>query len=153
MAILNSKLVWYYLTSICVVRSGGYIEVKPQYFEQIPLHSITEENKRCFIEKADQTLSLSKEFQEICQSFQRTVQRKFELEVLPGKLQNWHLLTYDAFIVELGKKKIKLSLTDEAKWAVYFLQESKKAMELKSKIEVVDREINLMVYALYELTD
>jgi hypothetical protein len=37
LAILNSKVVWYFLKSICVVRSGGYIEVKPQYFEQIPI--------------------------------------------------------------------------------------------------------------------
>jgi hypothetical protein len=37
LGILNSKLVWYFLKSICVIRSGGYIEVKPQYFEQIPI--------------------------------------------------------------------------------------------------------------------
>ena len=37
MGLLNSKVVWYFLKSVCVVRSGGYIEVKPQYFEQIPI--------------------------------------------------------------------------------------------------------------------
>ena len=40
LAILNSKVVWYFLKSICVIRSGGYIEVKPQYFEQIPIPNI-----------------------------------------------------------------------------------------------------------------
>jgi hypothetical protein len=40
LAILNSKLVWYFLKSICVIRNGGYIEVKPQYFEQIPIPNI-----------------------------------------------------------------------------------------------------------------
>jgi type II restriction/modification system DNA methylase subunit YeeA len=37
LAILNSKLIWYFLKTLCVVRSGGFIEVKPQYFEQIPI--------------------------------------------------------------------------------------------------------------------
>ncbi|MGB4832969.1 MAG: DNA methyltransferase, partial [Chitinophagales bacterium] len=37
LAVLNSKVVWHFLKSICVIRSGGYIEVKPQYFEQIPI--------------------------------------------------------------------------------------------------------------------
>lgn len=37
LCILNSKVVWEFLKSICMVRSGGYIEVKPQYFEQIPI--------------------------------------------------------------------------------------------------------------------
>jgi hypothetical protein len=40
LAVLNSKVVWYFLKSICVIRSGGYIEVKPQYFEQIPIPNI-----------------------------------------------------------------------------------------------------------------
>jgi len=45
LAILNSRVVWYFLKSICVIRSGGYIEVKPQYFEQIPLPTIGNETK------------------------------------------------------------------------------------------------------------
>ncbi|NBA76333.1 type II restriction endonuclease [Emticicia sp. ODNR4P] len=40
LAILNSKVVWHFLKSVCVIRSGGYIEVKPQYFEQIPIPNI-----------------------------------------------------------------------------------------------------------------
>ena len=34
-----------------------------------------------------------------------------------------------------------------------FLQESKKAIEIKTNIETTDLEIDQMVYALYELTD
>jgi hypothetical protein len=33
------------------------------------------------------------------------------------------------------------------------LQESKKALELKAKIETTDKEIDRMVYALYGLTE
>jgi len=91
--------------------------------------------------------------QEASQRFQRTIQRKFELEELPGKLQNWYLLSYPAFIAELDKKKVKLSLSEEAEWEDYFLQESKKALELKAKIETTDKEIDQMVYALYGLTE
>lgn len=40
LAVLNSKVVWHFLKSVCVIRSGGYIEVKPQYFEQIPIPNI-----------------------------------------------------------------------------------------------------------------
>ena len=34
-----------------------------------------------------------------------------------------------------------------------FLQESKKAAEIKTNIETTDQEIDQMVYALYELTE
>ena len=40
------------------------------------------------IYKADQMLSLNKDLQASSQKFQRTIQRKFALEELPGKLQN-----------------------------------------------------------------
>jgi len=35
----------------------------------------------------------------------------------------------------------------------YFLQESKKAIDIKTKIETTDQEIDKMIYALYELTE
>ena len=56
-------------------------------------------------------------------------------------------------IAELGKKKVKLSLSEEAEWGEYFNQESKKAIEINTRIEATDREIDQMVYALYELTE
>lgn len=48
LAILNSKIVWHFLKSICVIRSGGYIEVKPQYFEQIPIPEISKSMQELF---------------------------------------------------------------------------------------------------------
>ena len=60
---------------------------------------------------------------------------------------------YAEFVAELRKKKIKLSLSDEAEWEEYFLQEQKKALELKAAIETTDRDIDRMVYQLYGLTN
>ena len=57
------------------------------------------------------------------------------------------------FTKELGKKKVKLSLSEEAKWETYFLQEQKKALEIKSQIGQTDKEIDQMVYDLYGLTE
>jgi hypothetical protein len=60
LGILNSKLIWYFLTSICVVRNGGFIEVKPQYFEQIPIPELSDESKFILEDKVNQILSLKK---------------------------------------------------------------------------------------------
>jgi len=56
LGILNSKIVWFFLTHICVVRSGGYIEVKPQYFEQIPIPEIDDAKKKVLVSLVDQML-------------------------------------------------------------------------------------------------
>ena len=56
-------------------------------------------------------------------------------------------------IKELEKKKVKLSLSQKAEWEDYFLQESKKALELKTNIDTTDKEIDAMVYELYGLNE
>jgi len=75
------------------------------------------------------------------------------LDALPKKLQEWHLLTYSDFIKELGKKRIKLTLSEETELEDYFLQEKDKAQILKSKIEKTDKEIDRTVCALYGLAE
>jgi len=55
-AILNSKVVWHFLKSICVIRSGGYIEVKPQYFEQIPIPIVDEITKKALMELVEKVI-------------------------------------------------------------------------------------------------
>lgn len=56
LAVLNSKVVWHFLKSVCVIRSGGYIEVKPQYFEQIPIPPIDAKSQTILIELADKAI-------------------------------------------------------------------------------------------------
>ena len=46
-----------------------------------------------------------------------------------------------------------MSLSDEAEWEEYFNTESKKALELKSQIDETDKEIDQLVYKLYDLTE
>ena len=119
---------------------------------KFPIKNISLTLQQPFITKADAMLSYNKELQLLVGKFQRMVQRKFELEVLPTKLQNWYLLSYKEFIVELGKKKVKLTLAQEAEWEEYFHAEQAKAIEIKTQIEKTDQEIDRMVYELYELT-
>ena len=64
LAILNSKVVWHFLKSICVVRSGGFIEVKPQYFEQIPIPQTSESEQQPFIDLVDKILTAKEQNQD-----------------------------------------------------------------------------------------
>ena len=98
-------------------------------------------------------LTYNKELKEQSQKFQRTLQRKFEGLEINKKLESWYELTFAEFVKELGKKKIKLSLSEEAEWEDYFLQEQQKALALKQQITTTDQEIDKMVYELYGLTD
>ncbi len=151
--ILNSTIIKSFLQSFSSLKNGGFYSYSSNILNKTPIKKSDQNDQQPFIEKSDLMLSLNKELQEQSQKFQRAIQRKFELEELPKKLQDWYKLTYPDFIKELAKKKVKLSLSQESEWEDYFLQESKKAQELKTKIDATDKEIDLMVYKLYDLTD
>ena len=69
------------------------------------------------------------------------------------KLKDWHLLSFTEFTKELAKKKVKLSLADEAEWEVYSHEQKQKAQTLKTEINHTDRKIDWMVYELYGLRE
>jgi type I restriction-modification system DNA methylase subunit len=150
-AVLNSKMGWWLISKYCTQIQNGY-QLIWNYFGLIPIPEKAKSHQS-LSEKTDLMLSLNKEIQEVSQKFQRTLERKFEITDLPKKLQDWYLLSYPAFIKELAKKKIKLSLSEEAEWEDYFNQESKKALDLKNQIDKTDKEIDKMVYELYGLSD
>lgn len=152
-AILNSKLVWYFLTSICVVRNGGYVEVKPQYFEQIPIPKISEEIKPELSELTIQIISKTSEKQKLQSLFLHLLENKFAELKINKKLENWHELEFKDFLKELQKAKIKLNISEEAEWIQYFNEQTEKVKTIKSEIEKTDREIDRMVYELYGLTE
>lgn len=152
LAILNSKLLNYYYTNKYKSTKTVFSEIQARTVKLLPIPNILENESNYLLEKADQMLSLNKELQEISPKFHRTLERKFELETLPKKLQEWYELNFAEFVKELGKKKIKLSLSEEGEWEDYFLQEQQKALEIKAKIEATDKEIDQMVYELYGLT-
>ena len=153
LGILNSKVMWFFLKNTGSEYGGGYYVFKTNYLKPFPLPEISE-NSDLMIDNVNQILSSNKNLQEVSSKFQRTLQRKFEvLEKLPKKLENWYELTFADFVKELKKKKIVLSFEEEGKWEDYFLPEQQKALEIKAQITKTDKEIDAMVYELYDLTD
>tara|TARA_R110001583_G_scaffold62101_2_gene183024 strand:- start:10392 stop:13394 length:3003 start_codon:yes stop_codon:yes gene_type:complete len=143
--ILNSKLMDFYFNTYF-----NEYEVKPIHLSRLPISLNMDKGLES---KMNIILLLNKELLSESTKFQRTLQRKFEIDKLPKKLQDWYLLSYNEFIKELSKKKIKLSLSEESEWEDFFIQESNKALDIKSSIEDTDKEIDRMVYQLYNLTD
>ncbi|MGJ8594079.1 MAG: Eco57I restriction-modification methylase domain-containing protein [Aquaticitalea sp.] len=149
LAILNSKLINYWF-------SYYYFDVniKPEQIRQIPIPKNKDFKSIAISELVSLMLNFTIDLNETSNKFQRILQRKFEgLDKLSKKLESWYELSYAEFIKELGKKKIKLSLSEEAEWEDYFIAEQQKAVALKAQIDKTDREIDGMVYELYGLTE
>ena len=152
LAVLNSKIVWLFLTSICVVRNGGYIEVKPQYFEQIPIPTLDNEIGKELSDITDNMLSLNSQLQEKRTRFLHRLNENFEGIKITTVLQTFDQLDFKGFVAELKKQKIKLSLVQQDEWEEYFNKYREACQELTSQIAVTDNEIDQRVFDLYGLT-
>jgi hypothetical protein len=152
LCILNSKLLKSYWISKYSDGKKLFPKIKGFQLKELPIKVADKQTQEPLIEKAEQMLSLNKNLLEVSDKFQRTLQRNLKIETLPKKFQNWYLLSYNEFLKELSKKKVKLSLEDEGRLEDFFISESKKALEIKDSIDKTDKEIDQMVYKLYGLT-
>jgi type I restriction-modification system DNA methylase subunit len=152
-AILNSSLAKLWIWYNCPELQGGTREIRKVYFEHFPIPKANPEQTQMLAQKASHRTRLTSDFQLLTSKFIRSIQRKFNIESLTNKLNDWYSLSYSDFIKELRKKKIKLSLSEEAEWEEYFNEQKHKAQTLKFEIDKTDREIDLIVYELYGLME
>ena len=85
--------------------------------------------------------------------FLRRLSENIEGVKITTALQTFDQLDFKAFVAELKKQKIKLSLTQQDEWEDYFNQYAQACRDLSAKIAATDKEIDLRVYHLYGLTE
>ena len=154
LAVVASRFCAFYFRSTNInLDRATFPKLNVKTLASFPLPDIKSAEIDNLVTLVDRMLSHHKQLQETAQKFQRTIHRKFNLEELSGKLNDWYLLSYADFIKELGKKKVKLSLKEEMEWEEFFLSESSIALAIKHQIDTTDKEIDQMVYALYGLTE
>ena len=96
---------------------------------------------------------LNENLQNVSSKFIGLLQSELSIEKLTKKIEKWHSLEWSDFEKEL--KRIKIVLTGEQKedWFERFNRLKEEAQTLKTEIDKTDREIDQMVYDLYDLTE
>jgi len=143
-------LLWFYIKNTSSEYSGGYFYFKTKYLEHfgVPANKGSE-----FVELVSDQLIRSKGLENQRKKLLKlllTVSSSFKVTKI---LSMWFVMTFEDFLNELKKQKIKFSLSDQAEWMEYFETEKAKALSIQSDIDKTDREIDAMVYELYGLTE
>jgi hypothetical protein len=153
--LLNSKLLSF-LYSMDNPQSGKtFAEIKPSVIKELPIKNILQSEQAPFIQKADLMLELNKKLQSTKQNFTN----ELGLEKLTKKLQNFEELEFEEFIKEYAKAK-KLKFADKLhernfkqEWQAIFENDKILTCRLKDEIAKTDKEIDKMVYKLYDLSE
>jgi type I restriction-modification system DNA methylase subunit len=158
LAYLNSKISFFYLKSVSTTLQGGYYDFRRDKIQYLPIPKNLEKNKIQFEKVVNNMTDLKNQEELVTKKFVNYFSSQYNLEKLPGKLEKWYDLEFVDFIKELNKaikgvKGTPLTKKDEFEWMDLFEENKKKAQELKAEIDRTDKEIDNMVYELYELSE
>ncbi|MEZ7821115.1 MAG: TaqI-like C-terminal specificity domain-containing protein, partial [Patescibacteria group bacterium] len=151
LSILNSKFIIFYLNNNRRHRLENYFY--PDDFRKLFIPKISIENQKMFMEKVDLIALKNKELQDISNKFTELLKSNFNIEKINIKLENWHDLDFVDFKKELKKIKVDLKGEKEEDWLERFNRLKKQAIEIKEIINKTDKEIDQMVYKLYDLNE
>ena len=115
-----------------------------------PIKKATLEAQQPFIALADKMLTLNESLQKKSTNFLKVVKQTFALEKISTKLETFYNLDFDGFMKEL---KQKLTPKTKLEWLEVFEETKKSLQEIQTQIAATDKEINTLVYKLYDLTE
>ncbi|MCG8868270.1 N-6 DNA methylase [Tenacibaculum finnmarkense] len=168
LAIINSKLMKKYFLSLYADGKQLFPKIKGYQLKSLPIKIANKTQEEKLNNKVNEIIFFNTNFNQIDVNFQNYLKQKFELEKLSKKLQNWHDLEFGDFIKELNKaiksnnkELVKnelpiipvLTKLDEMDWMDVFTVKKSEAQALQTQINQTDKEIDTMVYKLYNLTD
>ena len=149
LAIFNSSLIRYELNT----ERRSNIHIYPDDWKRLALPNVKAEQLISLETLADTMLTLNKQLQEKRARFLRRLSENFEGVKITTALQTFDEMEFKAFVAELKKQKINLSLAQQDEWEDYFNQYRNDCQQLSEQIAQTDREIDQRVYQLYGLTD
>ena len=149
LAVLNSKLAKFWIRCVCPELGEDRREVRKVYFENFHLPT---GDQQFFVSLADKMLTLHQQLQEKRSRFLRRLTENFEGVKITTALQSFDQMEFKAFVAELKKQKIKLSLSQQDEWEDYFNQYREACNQLSAQIAQTDNEIDQRVFDLYGLT-
>jgi hypothetical protein len=154
-AFLNSRLAWFFWCSLTTLARGGYLRLFTQFVEQTPLpeqNQIGTRELTVLCTTASEAAAARFASQE---SFRRRIPDLCPSDrkpILTTRLQDWWKLDFQSFHAEVKKAfKEPIPLKQRSEWESFLREEGETVRRLSAEIEKAEREIDKIVYALFDL--
>jgi type I restriction-modification system DNA methylase subunit len=159
LSLINSRLLsWFNYKTSPKGNRVTFPKVLIGDLRKLPIKNISQTQQELFIKLVKSILDKNKLYQIDRIKFSTYFSSQCHLDKIPSKLEKWYELEFVDFIKELNKaikvvKGTPLTKKDEFEWMDLFEENKKKALELKAEIDKTDKEIDVMVYELYGLSE
>jgi len=152
---LNSRLAWFFLTSVTNIARGGYLRLRTEFVEQIPIPIAPKALSNHVIKIGENCTALAARRLELRIAVRRRILSDLapEHENLTGKLENFWALDFAAFRAELTRAfQAEIPVKDRDGWEKYLNEKSAAMIKLTAEIKAAERAIDAIVYKLFDLT-
>ncbi len=156
LALLNSRVIWFLLSSMSPPVRGGYHELRVQYVETMPIplwgDDVQDLRKAALraTESAAETLklqtALTRRISDLCPP-------KREPKLTTKLKAWWTLPDFAAFRAEVKKAfKVDIPLSERSDWEDWITRDRAEIARLTAEIAQAEAQIDVIVYELFELT-
>lgn len=153
---LNSKVAWFQWLGETPIASGGYIRLKQQYVAPTAMPKPTSAERSSLSKLGDKCAAAAKKRFEIQSNVQHRIldiappQRQSKLT---RKLEYWWELDFSGFRAEIKRAfKTEIPVKERDDWEKYLAKNAAEMRRLTAEIEAAEREIDKIVYKLFDLT-
>ena len=156
-AILNSKLGWFVLFAISNPLRGGTwrLRLKSQYIEQLPIPTMQKSERNRLINIAQSNAASSGQRFAIISAIRHRILDLAppERKKLSRKLEDWWTLDFAGFRDEVKRVfRADIPVKERGEWESYLAKNTAEVRKLNVEIEKAEREIDAIVYRLFDLT-
>ena len=157
LAILNSKLCWFYISKTSSEFAGGYFVFSNLFVNPFPIPDLSESEfeivKNSLENLADTMLTLNQQLQEKRTRFLRRLSDNLEGVKITTALQTFDQLDFKGLMAELKKQKIHIPVKEQDEWEDFFNERVAECQKISAQIKATDEEIDNKVFDLYGLTE
>src|SRR5579872_86167 len=156
LALLNSKVGWSFIKSVSPAVRGGFQELRVQYVEKLPIPKINSASRIKLAKLAQTCTEAARLRRDVQSGFCHRIIEDLappERQKLTGKLEHFWEFDFSTFRSEAVRAfKTEIPVKDRDGWEKYLKEKSAEIIKLTSQIEAAEREIDAIVYQLFDLT-
>lgn len=155
LAYLNSTVAWFLIVASTPPKAGGYREIMTQYLEHLALPDL-QSTAASGLAKLGESATAAAEKLVIVKS---SVRHRIldlappERKKLSRKLEDWWTLDFSGFRDEVKRVfRTEIPVKERGEWEAYLAKNAAQLHKLDVEIEKTEREIDAVVYRLFDLT-
>lgn len=155
-ALLNSKTIWFCFVSTSVVKRGGFREATAQHIGPLPWPEMSNGQRAKLNSLSEMCWKTAANRLEIQTAFRHRILADLASpgrQKLTGRLTDFWTFNFTEFRAEVKKAfKTEIPVKDRDGWEKYLVEKSAEVKKLTAAIEAAEREIDTIVYKLFDLT-